>query len=156
MISPGYSILSFSTDAHLVRLFLYLGNLMPSSNTRDAAPLSEAERNAMRSYLQRAEVRLSTLHRIATAFIGGAGLLVLLPVFFKEEIVVLIKLFLTHTGDFTTRLGASSGITVALLYICLVYVFVPSLSIPVYSLYCCSKTSSTSTSRFTRPASRLI
>jgi len=49
-----------------VRLFLYLGNLMPSSNTRDAAPLSEAERNAMRSYLQRAEVRLSTLHRIAS------------------------------------------------------------------------------------------
>src|SRR5689334_6655117 len=108
---------------------------MSAFNVRVAESLTESERNAMRSYLQRAEVRLSTLHRIATAFIGGAGLLVLLPVFFKEEIVVLIKLFLTHTSDFTARLGASSGITVALLYICLVYVFVLSLSIPVYSLY---------------------
>ncbi len=105
------------------------------SPAQDAPPLSESERNAMRAFLQRAEVRLSTLHRIATAFIGGAGLLVLLPVFFKEEIVVLIKLFLTHSADFSARLGSSAPIPVAILYICLIYVFTLSLSIPVYSLY---------------------
>lgn len=31
----------------------------------------------LRAYLQRAEVRLSTMHRIAGAFLGGAGLLTL-------------------------------------------------------------------------------
>jgi hypothetical protein len=101
----------------------------------ETQPLTEAERNAMRGFLQRAEVRLSTLHRIATAFIGGAGLLVLLPVFFKEEIVVLIKIFLTHSADFTTRLAPTDHITVALLYACLLYLFILSLAIPVYSLY---------------------
>ena len=30
------------------------------------SPYTEAERNAMRAFLQRSEVRLSTLHRIAT------------------------------------------------------------------------------------------
>lgn len=38
-------------------------------------------RNAMRAFLQRSEVRLSTMHRIANAFLSGAGLLVLFPVF---------------------------------------------------------------------------
>lgn len=99
-------------------------------------PLTADERNAMRSYLQRAEVRLSTLHRIATAFIGGAGMLVLLPVFFKEEIVVLIKLFLTHVPDFTGQLrGAPQGIATVGLYICLLYPFILSLAIPIYALY---------------------
>ena len=34
-------------------------------------PLTDQERNAMRAFLQRCEVRLSTLHRIATAFIAA-------------------------------------------------------------------------------------
>lgn len=49
------------------------------------------ERNAMRAYLQRAEVRLSTMHRVASAFLGGAGLLILFPVFFNEAIASLLK-----------------------------------------------------------------
>src|SRR5277367_1692075 len=44
---------------------------------------TEQERNAMRAYLQRAEVRLSAMDRVATAFISGAGLLVLFPIFFR-------------------------------------------------------------------------
>ncbi len=99
-------------------------------------PLTEAERNAMRSYLQRAEVRLSTLHRIATAFISGAGLLILLPVFFKEEVTVLIRLFLEHMPDFSSRLeGPAQGVAAAILYICLLYLLVLSLAIPLYSMY---------------------
>lgn len=106
-----------------------------TANNTNHPPLTEAERNAMRGFLQRAEVRLSTLHRVTTAFIGGAGLLVLLPVFFKEEIVVLIRVFLTHSADFTARLNPSDHVTVILLYASLLYVFLLSLAIPVYALY---------------------
>lgn len=38
-----------------------------------------ADLQEYRAYLQRAETRLSTLHRVAGAFISGAGLLTLLP-----------------------------------------------------------------------------
>lgn len=96
---------------------------------------TEADRNAMRSYLQRAEVRLSTLHRVAVSFISGAGLLVLLPVFFKEEIVVLIRIFLDHTMDFSAQLNGSQGIIILALYVCLLYPFLLSLAIPVYAMY---------------------
>jgi hypothetical protein len=96
---------------------------------------TESERNAMRSYLQRTEVRLSTLHRVGVAFISGAGLLVLLPVFFKEEIVVLIRIFLDHTMDFASQLNGSQGVVILVLYACLIYPFVLSLGIPVYAMY---------------------
>ena len=108
---------------------------MPSLNVNETQPLTESERNAMRSYLQRAEVRLSTLHRIATAFIGGAGLLILLPVFFKEEIVVIIRIFLTESVKFAADFSGSQHIAVLILFVCLLYVFILSLAIPVYSLY---------------------
>lgn len=98
-------------------------------------PLTEQERNAMRAFLQRTEVRLSTLHRIATAFIGGAGLLILLPVFFKEEIVVIIRVFLDSMTDTFPVLGANSGWGIAALYLLLGYPFVLSLAIPLYALY---------------------
>ncbi len=58
--------------------------------------LTTDERNAMRAYLGRAEVRLSTLHRIATAFIGGAGLLLLIPVFIKDAIDSIMQILLDH------------------------------------------------------------
>lgn len=44
---------------------------------------------AMRAFLQRAEVRLSTMHRIGGAFLSGAGLLFLLPVFAKDAFVAI-------------------------------------------------------------------
>jgi hypothetical protein len=47
--------------------------------------------NAARAYLQRSEVRLSTMHRIAGAFIGGAGLLILTPFFLKDITVNLVN-----------------------------------------------------------------
>lgn len=45
---------------------------------------------AARAYLQRAEVRLSTLHRIAGVFLNGAGLLVLFPVLVTQVVSGLI------------------------------------------------------------------
>ncbi len=98
-------------------------------------PLTDQERNAMRAFLQRCEVRLSTLHRIATAFIGGAGLLLLLPVFFKDEVVTIIKIFLAHLTDTFPALGANHTVGIVLLYACLAYPVILSLSIPLYALY---------------------
>lgn len=41
-------------------------------------------KNALRAYLQRAKAKLSTMHRIAGAFLGGAGLLLLLPTSLRD------------------------------------------------------------------------
>jgi hypothetical protein len=49
----------------------------------------DEEKTAMRAYLQRAEVRLSTMHRIASAFLSGAGLLLLFPILFKDAFVII-------------------------------------------------------------------
>ncbi|MBE2267168.1 MAG: hypothetical protein IAE80_02990 [Anaerolinea sp.] len=98
-------------------------------------PLTDQERNAMRAFLQRCEVRLSTLHRIATAFIGGAGLLILLPVFFKEEIVVIIRVFLDNMTEPFAVLGNNPGVLPFVLFACVAYPFVLSLSIPLYALF---------------------
>src|SRR5688572_18237732 len=54
------------------------------------------ERNAMRAYLARTEVRNSTLHRIAIGFVSGAGLMILIPVFFKEIIDGIILVLLRN------------------------------------------------------------
>jgi hypothetical protein len=54
----------------------------PPDPPKDAAPQQrrdEADLAEYRAYLQRGETRLSTLHRVAGAFISGAGLLTLLP-----------------------------------------------------------------------------
>jgi hypothetical protein len=58
---------------------------------KDKQNFSDNELHAMRSYLQRSEVRLSTMHRIAGAFLSGAGLLFLFPIFFKDAFIVIIN-----------------------------------------------------------------
>jgi hypothetical protein len=93
---------------------------------------SEAERNAMRSYLQRSEVRLGTLHRIATALISGAGLMVLIPVFFKDIVSQLIQMLLR---SFTPVLGSEGVVPGLALYIPLVLVLYLLLFIPLRALY---------------------
>jgi hypothetical protein len=98
-------------------------------------PYSRSERDAMRAYLQRTEVRLSTLHRIAVAFISGAGLLVLFPVFFKEEIVVIIRIFLTHISEALPMVAGQESILLIVLYLFLAYPFILSCGIPLYALY---------------------
>src|SRR2546427_2935382 len=52
---------------------------------------SVEEQHAMRSYLQRAETRLSTMHRIAGLFVSGAGLLVLFPAFLNEAVTNVVS-----------------------------------------------------------------
>lgn len=107
-----------------------------SANGRlNETPFTESERNAMRAYLQRAEVRLSTLHRVAVTFISGAGLLVLFPTFLKEEISVVIRVFITNSTDRFPALGAAEPLLFSLMFIFLLYPFVLSLCIPIYALY---------------------
>jgi hypothetical protein len=53
------------------------------------------DRAAARAFLQRCEVRLSTLHRVATALLSGAGLMVLLPAIVKDQIVIVLRSLLT-------------------------------------------------------------
>lgn len=46
--------------------------------------LDEPARFGLRAFIQRCESRLSTMHAIAGAFISGAGLLILLPVLYRD------------------------------------------------------------------------
>lgn len=99
-------------------------------------PLTESERNAMRGYLQRSEVRLSTLHRIATAFIGGAGLLLLIPVFFKDVVDSIIQTLLDQPLSQFTELGVTGNMLVtAALFLLILYPLGLSLAIPLYGVY---------------------
>ena len=56
-----------------------------------AVSLTGDERAAARAFVQRCEVRLSTLHRIALAVLSGAGLLVVLPVVARDSISGIIR-----------------------------------------------------------------
>lgn len=108
----------------------------PSNSQEEPIVLTEPERNAMRAYLQRCEVRLSTLHRIATAFVGGAGLLLLIPVFFREVFDSILKLLLDNAENLFTSLPAPLGVGVSMgLYLLLLYPLLLSLVIPLYGVY---------------------
>lgn len=58
----------------------------PERNT-----LTPEERAGIRAYLQRCEVRLSTVHRIATGLLSGAGLLVVLPVVARDAVSGILR-----------------------------------------------------------------
>lgn len=93
------------------------------------------ERNAMRAFVARAEVRLSTMHRIITAFISGAGLLVLIPIFFKDVIEKLIGILIQSATNFYPEQGQVGIILTGVLYFLVIFPILMSLSIPLYALY---------------------
>jgi len=57
--------------------------------------LTSDDKVALRGFLQRSEVRLSTFHRTATALLSGAGVLVLLPALGRDAIVNVVRQLLT-------------------------------------------------------------
>ena len=65
--------------------------------------LTADERAAMRAFLQRCDVRLSTVHRVATALLSGAGLMVLLPAIARDSVVTIMRALLVG-GPEATRL----------------------------------------------------
>lgn len=109
-----------------------LANEVPSY--RQEKRSEEQERNAMRAYLQRTEVRLSTVHRVAVGFISGAGLLFLLPVFFKDAILSIIREVLNYTPVVPPNLGIPNELAVIITYVMIGYPFVLSLGIPIIAM----------------------
>ncbi|MCC6616544.1 MAG: hypothetical protein IT320_23930 [Anaerolineae bacterium] len=107
----------------------------PNGAQTAAREASESERNAMRAYLQRTEVRLSTLHRIAVAFVSGAGLLLLFPLLLKDEFGTLLRVFIDFAVDQLPALAASQQLVAALMVTALAYPFILSALIPIYALY---------------------
>ena len=104
--------------------------------TIDDTPFTAEERNAMRAYLQRCEVRISTQHRIATAFIGGAGLLVLIPIFLRDIVDGILAFLVDQITNVYPALPAPWGdLTSAVFFACLSYVFILSLAIPLVGVY---------------------
>lgn len=101
----------------------------------DQPQITEPERNAMRSYLQRCEVRLSTLHRIATAFIGGAGLLLLIPVFIKDAVDQIISILLSQVSNQFPEYGINGLVLTTIMVLFLLYPLLLSLAIPLYGVY---------------------
>jgi hypothetical protein len=88
------------------------------------AAITPDVRTAMRAYLQRSEVRLSTMHRVAGIFLNGAGLLFLFPVLFKDAVRELVGLFLHYANG--------SSMWPALL---LLIPFAVSMIVPIYALW---------------------
>jgi hypothetical protein len=84
---------------------------------------TQSERDAMRAYLSRVEVRLSNMYRVAGTFIGGAGLLVLFPLFFSQAIPGLVGAF-----------GLSNGSLAQTILLFIPFSF--SIGLPLYALYC--------------------
>ncbi len=80
------------------------------SSPPDESALTGEDRAAMRAYLARSEVRLSTLHRIAVSMLSGAGILVLLPTLGRESIETVMRGLLD--GDVGLRRGAIAAAVV--------------------------------------------
>lgn len=64
----------------------------------------------MRAFLQRSEVRLSTVHRVASALLSGAGLMVLLPAVERDSVVVVLRPLLTGRLDVARLLLAAATV----------------------------------------------
>lgn len=82
--------------------------------------MTDADRAAIRSFLQRAETRLSTVHRVASAMLSGAGLVVLLPAIQRDTVVNVQRTLLT---------GPVTGVDVLLAGSVLMSVLVPLIAL---------------------------
>jgi len=54
---------------------------------------------ALRAYLQRCEVRLSTIHRVASALLSGAGLVVIFPALAKDSVARVLRSLVSSGVD---------------------------------------------------------
>jgi hypothetical protein len=108
---------------------------MPPSPEIDMPPLSKDDKDAIRAYLGRAEVRHSTLHRIAIGFISGAGLLLLFPIFFRDIITIILTTLLNETWNHFPTWGTNGTILTLALMLSVGIPFMISVFIPIYALY---------------------
>ena len=91
----------------------------------------EESRAAMRAFLQRSEVRLSTLHRVAQALLGGSALILLLPLFlrdtFPKMMTVLISSYDAGQNAFAVAAIGLAAALVILLPVPAIYLLVGDL-----------------------------
>ncbi|CAN0324898.1 unnamed protein product, partial [Phaeothamnion confervicola] len=86
------------------------------------------DRAAMRAFLQRCEVRLSTLHRVATALLSGAGILVLLPAVERDSVIQELRALL-HGPPTLTRLLLAGAVAISIaLALCVLWLVVQELT----------------------------
>jgi len=81
-------------------------------------------RTAMRAFLQRAEVRLSTIHRVGQALLGGSALVLLLPLFIRDAFPKMTALLVAAYEADQWMLLVGIGVAVAL-----------SVALPVAAIY---------------------
>ena len=96
-------------------------NRMTSEPGADALDTAD-DRAAMRAFLQRCEVRLSTMHRVATALLSGAGILVLLPALERDSVVQVMRTLLAgpvswSQGLLAVGVAGSMALALAALYL---------------------------------------
>ena len=91
----------------------------------------EESRAAMRAFLQRSEVRLSTVHRVAQALLGGSALILLLPLFlrdaFPKMMTVLISAYDAGQNMFAIAAIGLAATLVILLPVPAIYLLVGDL-----------------------------
>ncbi len=80
-------------------------------------------------------MRLSTLHRIAVAFVSSAGLLLLFPLLLKDEFATLLRVYIDFVVGKLPLLSANEQLLAGLMVATLAYPFVLSAMIPIYALY---------------------
>lgn len=118
--------------------------------------LTEDERVALRAYLQRAEVRLSTVHRTATALLSGAGVLVLLPALGRDAIVEVVGTLLDAAATPARVLLAGSVLVVLAAILMVIWLLLVELTrFYFFSNHLQSARGATFTPRFTLTSLRL-
>lgn len=98
----------------------------------EPAAVDDAEsRAAMRAFLQRSEVRLSTIHRVGQALLGGSALVLLLPLFLRDAFPKMMTIVLaSYDADQATLPIVAIGVAatiVILLPIPVIYLLVSDL-----------------------------
>jgi hypothetical protein len=91
----------------------------------DEGELTTDERAAMRAFLQRCDVRLSTMHRVATALLSGAGILVLLPAVERDAVLQVLRSLLVGSitwsrGLLVVAVVLSLGLALAVLWLVII------------------------------------
>ncbi len=91
----------------------------------DEGELNSDERAAMRAFLQRCDVRLSTMHRVATALLSGAGILVLLPAVERDAVLQVLRSLLVGSvtwsrGLLVVAVVLSLGLALAVLWLVII------------------------------------
>jgi len=100
--------------------------MSPDVGPSEIGEISDEEsRAAMRAFLQRSEVRISTVHRVAQALLGGSALVLLLPLFIRDGFPRMTTLLISSydAGQHWVVIG---GIAVAA---------VLSVALPVAAIY---------------------